>query len=446
MKNLFNTIKQALKIKEVRDRLLFTLFAVFVIRIGCQIPLPGVNREYFSQWFSNLTGDSFNFFNSFTGGSFENMSVLALNITPFITASIIVELLTIAIPYLEELKHDGETGRKTMKNITRGVAAGLAFIESVAMAIGFHNQGIMDQSMNPVSAGTLMAFCLVLGSVFLMWLGEMITEKGLSEGTSLIIAVNILSRLPQDFASLTEMFIMPNIDSKKYIIAGVAGVAILVISVITVVLTVILNGAERIIPIQHSRRLSSTMVGGMESSIPLKVNTSGVIPVIFASSIMQFPVVICQLIGYQGGSGIGGKILRLLNSGNWFNAAVPVYTLGFVLYAVMVVFFAYFYTSIIFSPVELAENLKKQAACIPGIRPGNPTREYIENILKYTVLIGSFGLLIIAAIPMLASGLTGASVSFGGTSLLIVVSVVLETLNKTKARTLARTYKGFVLG
>ena len=373
------------------------------------------------------------------------MSIFALNITPYITSSIIIELLTIAIPYLEEKQRDGQEGRKVLVAITRYVTIGLALLESSAMAIGFYNQGIMDYTMNPWLTGLMIVTGLTAGSALLMWFGEQITEKGVGNGISVVLTINIISRMPSDMASLFEMFVKSRFQDGKALIGIVAALIILAVIIGTIILTVVLNGAERRIPVQYAKKVAGRkMVGGASSTIPLKVNTGGVIPIIFASSLMQFPIVICQIFGIQGGTSLGGHILRMLNSGNWCNPAQPVYTIGLLIYILLVVFFAYFYTSITFNPLEVSENLKKQGGFIPGIRPGRPTTEYLTNILNYIIFIGAVGLTIVAVIPIFFNGVFGANVSFGGTSLIIVVGVILETLKQIESRMLVRSYKGFL--
>ena len=442
---MLESVRNAFKIKDIRDRLLYTFVMLVVIRLGCQLPISGVNREYFSQWFSNLTGDNFTFFNAFTGGSFENMSIFALNITPYITSSIIIELLTIAIPYLEEKQRDGEEGRKVLVAITRYVTIGLALIESSAMAIGFYNQGILDVSVNPWLTGIMIVTGLTAGSALLMWIGEQITENGVGNGISIVLVINIISRMPSDLYSLFNMFVKSNFDEGKALMGIVAALVIIAVIIATVVLTLLLNGAERHIPVQYAKKVvGRKMVGGNSTNIPLKVNTGGVIPIIFASSLMQFPIVICQLFGINGGTSLGGQVLKMLNSGNWCNPANPVYTIGLLVYIVLVIFFAYFYTSITFNPLEVSENLKKQGGFIPGIRPGRPTNDYLTNILNYVIFIGAVGLVIVAVIPIFFNGVFGANVSFGGTSLIIIVGVILETLKQIESRMLVRSYKGFL--
>lgn len=435
---MFKTVQNAFKIKEIRQKLLFTFLMLIVIRLGSQLPVPGVNREYFSQWFNNLMGDNFNFLSAFTGGSFEKMSVFALNITPYITSSIIMQLLTIAIPKLEEMQKEGEDGRKKIAAITRYVTVGLALIESTAMAIGFNNQNLMADG-SAWGIITVIA-ALTAGSAFLMWIGEQITENGVGNGISVVLTINIISRIPQDFASLFDQFM----KGKSFATATLAGIIILAVVIGTVILTVMLGGGERRIPVQYAKKVQGRkIVGGQSSHIPLKVNTGGVIPIIFASSLMQLPIVISSFFTATSDNA-WQKFLRLLNSGNWFKTATPVYSLGVLIYIVLVVFFAYFYTSITFNPMEVAENMKKQGGFIPGIRPGKPTSEYLNKILNYIVFIGAVGLIIVALIPIIANGLFGANVSFGGTSLIIIVGVILETLKQIESMMLVRNYKGFL--
>ena len=435
---MLTTLKNAFKIKEIRNKLLFTLGMLVVIRLGSQLPVPGVNRHYFSNWFAQQTGDAFSFFDAFTGGSFLNMSVLALNITPYITSSIIMQLLTIAIPKLEEMQKEGEDGRRKIASITRYVTVALALIESSAMAFAFGNSGLLEK-FNFMNVVTVIA-ALTAGSAFLMWIGERITEKGVGNGISIVLVINIISRIPQDIAQLFEQFVF----GRAIAVGAVAAVVILAIILVMVIMVIILNDGVRKIPVQYAKKVQGRkMVGGQTSSIPLKVNTSGVIPIIFASSLMQLPIVVCSFFGYQG-SGFWGHILKGLNSGNWCRPSEPVYSVGLVVYIVLVIFFAYFYTSITFNPMEIAENMKKQGGFIPGIRPGKPTSEYLTKILNYIVFIGAIGLTIVCVVPFFFNGVFGAQVSFGGTSLIIIVSVVLETMKQIESQMLVRNYKGFL--
>ena len=436
---MFETLKSVFKVKEMRRKLLYLIWMIFVIRIGSQLPVPGVDSDFFKQWFESNTGDAFNFFDAFTGGSFTQMSIFALNITPYITSSIIIQLLTIAIPALEEMQRDGEEGRKKMTAITRYVTVGLALFESIAMAIGFGRQGMIPD-LN-FFKGAVVVACLTAGSAMLMWLGERITEKGVGNGISIVLLINILSSLPDDMSTLYTRFLR----GKNVPVAVVTAVMIVALIVAMVVFCIILQDAERRIPVQYSQKMQGRrMVGGQSSSIPLKVNTAGVIPVIFASSIMSFPVVIAQFFTVDYTS-IGGRILMMLNSSSWFRPEQPVYSIGLVIYLVLIVVFAYFYTSITFNPLEVANNIKKQGGFIPGIRPGKPTSDYLNSILNYIVFVGACGLIIVSIVPIIVSGLFSISrLSFMGTSLIIIVGVVLETIKSIESQMLVRNYKGFL--
>ena len=436
---MLQTLKNAFKIKDVRRRIFYVLLMLVIIRIGSQLPIPGVDSDYFKEWFANQSSDAFNFFDAFTGGSFTEMSIFALNITPYITSSIIIQLLTIAIPQLEEMHRDGEDGRKKLTAITRYVTVGLALFQSIAMTVGFGNRGLIPDMT--IVKGIVVVACLTAGSSMLMWIGERITENGVGNGISIVLMINIISRIPNDLVSLFQTFV----QGKTIARGALAALIIAAIIILVVVLVLILNGGIRRIPVQYSKKMVGRKVmGGQSSSIPLKVNTAGVIPIIFASSLMSFPVVIASFLGKTNGTGIGSEIMRGLTSNNWFNPSQPAYSLGLVLYIVLVIFFAYFYTSITFNPMEVADNMKKQGGFVPGIRPGKPTQEYLEKILSYIIFIGAAGLVIVAVIPFFFNGVFGANVSFGGTSIIIVVGVVLDTLKQIESRMLVRNYRGFL--
>ena len=441
---MLETLRNAFKIKDIRKRIIFTFLMLVVIRIGSQLPIPGVDSEVFANWFASQTADGMGFFDAVTGGSFLNLSIFALNITPYITSSIIMQLLTIAIPKLEEMQRDGEDGRKKIAEITRYLTVALALIEAIAMAIGFSRGGYLEQSDSTavyVMNIIMVIFTLTAGSAVLMWIGERITEKGVGNGISIVLMINIVSRIPSDLVTLFDKFV----KGKTIARGGLSVIIIAAIIILVVVMVLILNGAERRIPVQYSKKMvGRKMMGGQSSNIPLKVNTAGVIPIIFASSLMSFPVIIASFLNKGNGTGIGSKILKGLSSSNWFNPDEPVYSIGLILYIVLVIFFAYFYTSITFNPMEVADNMKKQGGFIPGIRPGKPTQEYLENILNYIIFIGAAGLTIVAVIPFFFNGVFGANVSFGGTSIIIVVGVALETVKALENQMLMRQYKGFL--
>ena len=435
---MLTTLRNAFKIKELRNKILFTFAMLVVIRIGSQLPVPGVNTSFFQNWFASQSNGAFSFFDAVTGGSFMNMSILALNITPYITSSIIIQLLTIAIPKLEEMQRDGEDGRKKLVAMTRYATVILALIQSAAMAITFGRQGylIKYDALHVICAVT----ALTAGSAFLMWVGERITENGIGNGISIVLVINIISRLPEDLAALFNQFVF----GKAPATAVLAACIIFAIIVAMVVLVIILNDGVRRIPVQYANKgQGRKMVGGQTSNLPLKINTAGVIPVIFAQSLLQFPIIITSFTSYQGG-GVWGEILNYMNSNNWCNPAKLKYSVGLVVYVLLIIAFAYFYTSITFNPLMIADNMKKQGGFIPGIRPGKPTSDYLEKVLHYVIFIGAVGLTIIAILPYFFSGIFGASVSFGGTSLIIIVSVILETMKQVESQMLVRNYKGFL--
>lgn len=436
---MFKTFRRAFQIEDIRKKILYTFLMLIVIRLGSQLPTPGVNPSYIKEFFAQNTGEAFNFFNAFTGGSFEQMSVFALSITPYITSSIIMQLLTIAIPKLEEMQREGEDGRKKIAEYTRYLTVALALIESTAMAVGFGGQGLLINYN--VWSVIIAVVTMTAGSAFLMWIGERITEKGVGNGISIVLLFNIVSSLPQDVSSLYNTFM----NGRIIAVQVVAFLMILAVIVAMVVFVVYLQDGERRIPVQYSKKMvGRKMVGGQSSHIPLKVNTAGVIPVIFASSILSFPVVIAQFFSPDY-STIPGKILMLLNQSYWFRPEMPWYSVGLVIYIVLIVLFAYFYTSITFNPLEVANNMKKSGGFIPGIRPGKPTSEYLEKILNYIIFVGAVGLIIISVIPIMISGVFGVSrLSFLGTSLIIIVSVILETIKAIESQVIVRNYKGFL--
>ena len=435
---MFQTIRNAFKVKEIRKGILYTFMMLVVIRFGSQLPTPGVDPTYLKRFFDQA-GDALGFLNAVTGSSFENMSVLALSITPYITSSIIMQLLTIAIPKLEEMQKDGEDGRRKILEYTRYVTVALALLQSSAMAIGFGRQGFL---IDYNAWSIIVAICsMTAGSAFLMWCGEQITEHGVGNGISIVLLFNIISSVPNDGVTLFTRFIR----GKKVPVAAVYVIIIAAIIFAMVVYVIILNDAERRIPVQYSKKMQGRkMVGGQSSHIPLKVNTSGVMPVIFASSIMSFPVIIGQFLNVDY-STIGGKILMVLSSSNWLVPERPVYSIGLVIYIVLLILFAYFYTSITFNPLEIANNMKKQGGFIPGIRPGKPTSDYLNKILNYIVFIGAVGLTVVAILPIAFSGMFSITrISFSGTSLIIIVSVILETIKSIESKMLVRNYRGFL--
>ena len=435
---MLKTLINAFKIKDIKNRIFFTFFILFVVILGAQLPIPGVSRDVFTAWFESQTSGAFDFFDAMTGGSFTQFSIFALNITPYITSSIIMQLMTIAIPKLEEMQKDGEDGRKKIREYTRYVTIALALIEGFAMGFGLYRSGsLMHNSALDI---VMVTAALVAGSCLVMWMGEQITDKGVGNGISIILLINIISTIPNDCKVLYDKFM----SGKNVVKAGLAGIIILAVILFIVIFVIYLQDGERRIPVQYSKKVvGRKLVGGSTSSIPLKVNTAGVIPIIFASSIMSLPGMIVGFLGKTPG-GIPGHILATLNSSNWCRISQPVYSIGLLIYIVLVVFFAYFYTSITFNPLEVADNMKKQGGFIPGIRPGKPTSDYLNKILSNIIFIGAIGLIIVAIIPIFCAGVFGVNVSFGGTSLIIIVGVVLETLKQIESLMLVRHYKGFL--
>ena len=443
---MFQTVRNAFKIKDLRKKILYTLMVLVIVRIGCQLPVPGVDAAVISEWFQKQ--NSLDFFNQLTGGSFSQMSIFALNITPYITASIILQLLTIAIPKLEELQKDGEEGRKKIGEYTRYLSIVLAVVESAVMAIGFGKAGYLTEGVTFTSVAVL-TVSLTAGASFLMWIGEQVTEHGVGNGISIILLYNIISRMPEDMMALYQKFVSGASNVTNGLLSAIV---ILAVIIGTVVFIIILSDGESRINVQYSLKTQGRrLVGGQSSHIPLKVNTAGVIPVIFAGSLFQMPIVVANFAGIQPASGgnatLAQKILKVLNQNSWCNFdsfGEFKYTLGLVIYVLLLVFFAYFYTSITFNPQEVAMNMKKQGGFIPGIRPGKPTVDYLTKVLNSIIFIGAMGLSVVAIIPIFFSGAFGADVSFGGTSLIIIVGVVLETLKQIESQMLVRHYRGFI--
>ena len=437
---MFKMFVNAFKVKDIRKKLIFTFLCMIVIRLGCQIACPGMGDGVKDL----IKNTDLGFLSALTGGSLERMSIFALNVSPYITASIIMQLLTIAIPRLAELQKDGETGRKKIAEISRYLTVVLALIEGGAMAIGFHNQGYLAD--DKIITIFIITAAFTAGSAFLMWLGENITERGVGNGISIILLINIVSGMPATFVGLYQQFVQ-----SKPVPKAILAIAIIVaVMLVTLVLIILLQDAERKIAVQYSKKMQGRrMVGGNSSFIPVKVNTAGVIPVIFAVSIFQFPTIIASFFGKQGQANgtFGEKILYACNTSHWFDVSSWskfAFTIGALFYVAMILFFAYFYTSITFNPIEISNNMKKDGGFIPGIRPGKPTTDYLVKVLNNIVLIGAIGLAIVALIPIIFGGVFKAQIGFGGTSLIIVVGVILETMKQIESQLLVRHYKGFL--
>lgn len=437
---MIKSLVNAFKVKDIRLRLYYTLMMVVLIRIGSNLPIPGIDTGLVSTELKRLfenSGGAFDFLSAVTGGSFEKVSVFALSITPYITSSIIMQLLTIAIPKLEEMQKESEEGRKKIAEVTRYLTVVLALAESIGMAVSFKNSNWLGTENVGFKVASII-LTLTAGSAVLMWIGERITEKGVGNGISIVLLVNIVSRIPNDMGNLFNQFVTSESNPARAILAACV---IIFIIVAMVVYCVILQDGERRIPAQYSSKLQGRRsYGGQQTNIPLKVNTAGVMPIIFASSLMQTPVVVYTFI--KGGS--TPKALRYLSQQYWINPDNWKYSLGLIVYLLLVVFFAYFYTSISFNPNELADNMKKSGGFIPGVRPGKPTIDYLNNILKYIIFIGALALAVVAVVPMILSGVFKANISFFGTSIIIIVGVVLETIKKVESQMVVRNYQGFL--
>ncbi len=396
---------------------------LFAIRIGAHIPIPGVNNELILNYFNSAQGGLLNMVDAFTGGSLKSMTIFALGIIPYINASIIMNLLTIAIPALEEMQKEGEEGRKKIAKITRYSTVFFAIIQATAISIGFSS---FFTTYNFWSVAVAVVG-MTAGTAFLMWIGEKITEFGIGNGISLIITVNILSRLPSGVRTLVNL-----IQSSRYF----AALGIVAVFFVMIVLVVLIQLGERRIPVQYAKKIQGRKVyGGQATHIPLKVNMAGVIPVIFASSLLQFPATISSF--FPGDKSVWWtKVLNFLSYSNSWSGAI--------LYFLLIVAFAYFYTAIIFNPYDVANNMKKNGGFVPGIRPGKSTVDHLTGILNKLVLIGALMLGLIAIAPIALSGASNVTIAFGGTSLIIVGGVTLETIKQIQSQLVMRHYKGFL--
>lgn len=420
---MFNSLPQALKVGDLRTKLLFTLMMLLVFRLGAHIPVPAINAEAVAQL---LSGQLFGFFDIISGGAFKRFSIFAMSITPYINASIIMNLLQVIIPRLEELSKEGEEGRKQIAQYIRYFAVVLAFVQAIGMTFALSRAGAIA---NPgVGSYLIIAISLTAGTAFLMWIGEMITEKGIGNGISLIIFAGIVSRLPSQIAGVGQELAGG--------IIGYFNILLFIVMALAIIAAIIaVNEGQRRLPIQYAKRVvGRKMYGGQSTFLPLKVNAAGVIPIIFAMSLMMFPATIASWSAQDSAVNI------FLNT--YFNTGSIAYNL---FYALLIVFFTYFYVAIIFNPADVAENIKKYGGFVPGIRPGRPTAEYIDRVLSRLTLAGGIFLGLIAVLPNFVIGLTGiTSLWFGGTALLIVVGVALDTMKQIESHLLLRNYEGFV--
>lgn len=415
---MLEALKTAFKLPDLRKKLMWTLALLAVFRLGVHIPVPGMKE------IATGSGDLFSLLDLLSGGALKKMSIFALSVNPYITSSIIVQLLTMIIPRLEELAKEGVEGRKILSQYTRYGTVVLAIIQAAAMTFGF-KQYMVDPG-NPMSFIVIIA-AMTAGSVFLMWLGEVISEKGIGNGISLLIFAGIVARiLPQVLSTIV------GIGEGGTSIIEIIG--FIVIAVVVVTFVVIVTQGQRKIPVQYAKRMvGRKMYGGQSTHLPLRVNQAGVIPVIFASSILAFPATLAQF--FPGKSWLA-SILHSFNPGSW---------LYLILYAVFIFVFTYFYTAVTFNPVEVSNNMKKYGGFVPGIRPGRPTAEYLDRVLTRITLAGALFLMFISLLPYLMSIFDkGMQIGFGGTALLIAVGVAIDTMKQIEAHLLMRQYEGFL--
>ncbi|MBQ1407240.1 MAG: preprotein translocase subunit SecY [Eubacterium sp.] len=425
---LLKKVREAFGIKELRAKMIFTVLMLIVFRIGANIPVPGINRETLAELFSEGSGlGLLDLFNLFSGGSFSNFTIFALGVTPYITASIIVQLLTVAFPYFERLAKEGMEGRKKMTQITRYMTVVLALVQAFGLTYGLFRRTMINQNWITYIVTSLI---LTAGTMFLMWLGEQINEYGVGNGISLLIFGGIISRVPSMLGTIGTSLAGGTLSVVTLIVFIILAIAV-VVGIIA-----IQQGTRRI-PVQYAKRVvGRKMYGGQSTHIPLKVNQAGVIPIIFALSLLQFPLVISY---FWAGSGFQAFVEKYLSPSG--NPGVWVYA---VLNILLIVFFNYFYTAITFNPVEISDNMKQNGGFIPGIRPGRATVDYLTKVMSRVSIVGAVFLAVIATMPTLVSQYTGLNIRFGGTSLLIAVGVALDTMQQLENQMLMRNYQGFL--
>ncbi len=431
---MLQTLRNAWKIPDLRRKILYTILLLVVFRFGSVIPVPWVSKEALQAWLEGANGNTlFDLLNTFSGGAFSQATIFAMSITPYINSSIIMQLLCVAIPALERMSKEGEEGRKKITAITRWLTVGLGAIQAFGLYVTLKNTGAIDTvaGVPEVMVAITIILSFTAGTAFLMWLGEQITGKGIGNGISMIIFAGIVSSIPNMIIRSWKGFVL---QGKWYVFA-----LIIIYSLLSIMFVILVNQAERRIPVQYAKRVvGRKMYGGQSSNIPIKVAMAGVIPIIFAMSIMTFPATLAQLFGKT--EGVLVSISNFLTTG----VAYPI------IYFLLIVGFTYFYTSITFNPIEVSNNIKNNNGMVPGLRPGRPTTEYIAKVLSRITFIGAIFLGIIAVLPIVLtqifSNVVGelSTLSLTGTSLLIVVGVALETVKEIESQMLMRHYKGFL--
>ena len=421
---MLSKIKQSWKVKDVRRRILYTLMMILIFRIGTTIPVPGVDTSIIS---SLVSGNSLlALYNMFTGGAFSNFTLFALGIGPYITASIIIQLLTVGFESLKELQKSGEEGRKKMNMYTRYTALVLAIIQAVGITLGVVKSALKSDNIFFI---TTVIITLIAASMILMWMGDRITEKGLGNGSSIIIFVGIISRIPSDLISVVK-----SVQSGTLVLW--LAIVLAVIMLVTIALVTFINEAVRKIPVQYAKKVvGRKLYGGQNSHIPMKVNQSGVMPIIFASSLLAFPQTIALFMGENAQNFVSTYLSTSGDIGFWIYRSLEV---------LLIVFFSYFYTTISFNVDDIAENMKNNGGFIPGIRPGRPTIDYLSRILSRITLAGALFLAVIAMIPAFTVHFMNVNMSLAGTSILIVVGVALELKRQLESHLVMRSYQGFL--
>lgn len=423
---MLRTLARAWKIADIRRKIIFTLLMLLVFRLGSNIPVPGIDRDILDSVFSNDMG-LLSLFDLFSGGSFSNFTIFALSITPYITASIILQLLTIAVPQLEALAKEGTEGRKKIAQYTRYLTVVLAFVQAIGLALGLFRDAVSDKSFFSI---TVIVLTLSAGTAFLMWLGEQINENGIGNGISLIIFGGIVARAPSAVHTTWLAYRAGEV--------GLLSIILFVLFALIVVVGIVLvQQGQRKIPVQYAKRvIGRKMYGGQSTHIPMKVNQAGVIPVIFSLSILQFPLTITYFLPDTGFSAFVTKWLSPAGSpGVWLYAVFNI---------ILIVFFTYFYTTVTFNPMDVANNMKNNGGFIPGIRPGRPTVEYLNKVMTRITFVGAMFLAAVATLPTLIQEFTALQIGFGGTSLLIVVGVALDTMKQLETQMVMRNYQGFL--
>ena len=436
---MFETFRNAWKIEDLRKKLLYTLLVIVIFRLGCAIPVPFIAPEALQGWVAGQSGSMLGYIDMLTGGSFSRATLFALSVTPYINASIIIQLLTVAIPALERLSKEGEDGRKKLTRITRYTGAGIALALGVGYYFLLRGQGALvygsgAQMFAQVFSAIVVILAFTAGSLLIQWLGEQIDVKGIGNGISILIFAGIVSRWTSIFTTIkTWLGFAAGGEVKYYFLIPV----FVVLAISVIVFIVILNAAERRIPVQYAKRVvGRKMYGGQSTHLPIKVNASGVMPIIFASSILSLPQTISMFWQPESGS-VGAHILNLFSQTSVFYI---------VLYALLILAFAYFYASIQFNPIEIANNLKKNGGFIPGFRPGKPTSDFITKALGKVTFVGALFLAVVALLPLIVGAVNSSlrNVALGGTSVIIVVGVALDTVKQMEAQMLMRHHKGFL--